>query len=161
MPNDLKIIVGGNAIPIIAAAGARSRGELAQLAVTVATEVQRQAKLNVREVLNTTGRSTGNLRRGITVIPHKSALEAEVGPQAVYGAIHEFGGTIKAKNKPYLCFQVVGAQSVATHRATQMSWVRVKEVTIPKRPYLKPALDKVEPRIPEIVSAQLLKLLGG
>jgi len=164
MPDDLKIIIGGNAIPIIAAAGTRAPQELGRLAVTVATEVSRQAKLQVPKVLNTTGKSTGNLRRGITVIPRPHELAAEVGPQAVYGAIHEFGGTIVPRNAQALAFwsspgklkggagKNVGAASVL---------VITKSVTIPKRPYLKPALDKVQPQIPEMVAKQVDHLLGG
>lgn len=48
----------------------------------------------------------------------------EVGTNAIYGAIHQFGGVIKAKNAPALIFSM-GGQSFA-----------VKSVTMPARPYL-------------------------
>ncbi len=48
----------------------------------------------------------------------------EVGTNAIYGAIHQFGGVIQAKNAPALIFSMGGE-----HFA-------VKSVTIPARPYL-------------------------
>ena len=49
---------------------------------------------------------------------------ARIGTNKPYAAIHQFGGTIKAKNKPYLLFKVGD------------SFRRVKQVNIPARPYL-------------------------
>lgn len=48
----------------------------------------------------------------------------EVGNNVVYGAIHQFGGTIKPKSAPALVFSLGGATVFA------------QEVTIPARPYL-------------------------
>ena len=48
----------------------------------------------------------------------------EVGNNIIYGAIHQFGGVIKAKNAPALIFSM-GGETFA-----------VKSVTIPARPYL-------------------------
>ena len=48
----------------------------------------------------------------------------EVGNNIIYGAIHQFGGVIKAKNAPALIFSM-GGQTFAR-----------KSVTIPARPYL-------------------------
>ena len=50
----------------------------------------------------------------VTVMPDKRP----------YAAIHQFGGTIKAKNAKNLKFKVKG------------KWVSKKEVTIPARPYM-------------------------
>lgn len=50
--------------------------------------------------------------------------EVEWGSNRIYAAIHQFGGTIKPKDAPYLQFQVNG------------QWVRVDKVEIPARPYL-------------------------
>lgn len=151
MPDDLKIIIGGNALPVLTTAAGRAPRELGKLAVTIATEVQRQAKLNVRRVLNTTGLSTGNLKRGITVLPRPHELAAEVGPQAVYGAIHEFGGEIVPKRAPALVFRIGKSGPL----------IITQHVTMPKRPYLQPAMDKVQPQVPEIVSKQVEKLFRG
>ncbi len=49
---------------------------------------------------------------------------ARIGTNKPYAAIHQFGGTIKAKNKPYLLFKVGDG------------FRRVKQVNIPARPYL-------------------------
>lgn len=152
MPEDLKIIIGGNALPVMAAAQQQAPRELGRLAVAIATEVQRQAKLNVGRVLNTTGMATGNLRRGITVIPRPRLLAAEVGPQAVYGAIHEFGGEITPKHAQALVFRIGKGDGPL---------IVTQHVTIPKRPYLQPAMDKVQPQVPDIVSKQVEKLFRG
>ena len=49
---------------------------------------------------------------------------ARIGTNKPYAAIHQFGGTIEAKNKPYLVFKVGDG------------FRRVKQVKIPARPYL-------------------------
>ncbi|MDR2582068.1 MAG: phage virion morphogenesis protein [Fibromonadaceae bacterium] len=48
----------------------------------------------------------------------------EIATNKPYAAIHQFGGTIKAKNAEYLKFKVKG------------KWVSKKEVIIPKREYM-------------------------
>ncbi|EGV38410.1 phage virion morphogenesis protein [Neisseria weaveri] len=50
---------------------------------------------------------------------------ARIGSNKKYAAIHHLGGTIKAKNKPYLVFPVAGG-----------GLRKVKSVNIPARPYL-------------------------
>ena len=49
---------------------------------------------------------------------------ARIGTNKPYAAIHQFGGTVKAKNKPYLVFKVGDG------------FRRVKQVKILARPYL-------------------------
>jgi phage gpG-like protein len=164
MPEDLKLIIGGNAFPIIAAAGQRAPQELARLAVLIASEVSRQAKRKIPQVLNTTGKSTGNLRRGVTVIPRKSELAAEVGPQAVYGAIHEFGGTIVPRTAKALAFWAPGSVVKGGARknvGAASHFVITQKVTMPKRPYLLPSLQAVEPRIPELTLKIVERMFGG
>ena len=51
--------------------------------------------------------------------------ELEVGTNIEYGAIHHYGGTIEAKQSPFLMFRL------ATGR-----FVMVKSVEIPERPFL-------------------------
>ena len=72
----------------------------------------------------------GRLRGSITHQVDESGLTAKIGSNVIYARIHEFGGVIKAKNAPYLMFK------------GEDGWVRVKEVTIPARPYLKPAFEE-------------------
>lgn len=50
--------------------------------------------------------------------------EVAIGNNVVYGAIHQFGGVIKAKNAPALVFSLGGRT------------VHVDQVTMPARPYL-------------------------
>ncbi|HEC12315.1 MAG TPA: phage virion morphogenesis protein [Acidiferrobacteraceae bacterium] len=65
---------------------------------------------------------SGGLRDSLTQIPGPDSVE--VGTNKVYAAIHQFGGTITAKNAPYLMF-IVGGQ-----------FVKTKSVTIPARPFV-------------------------
>jgi phage gpG-like protein len=46
------------------------------------------------------------------------------GPSSKGAAVHQFGATITAKNKPFLAFRAGG------------KWIFAKRVTIPARPYL-------------------------
>lgn len=73
---------------------------------------------------------TGRLRNSITgKLKGNDTLEVGAGTNVVYARIHEEGGVIKAKNAPYLHFQVGGR------------WVKTKQVTIPARPYVRPSIE--------------------
>ncbi|MPY07383.1 phage virion morphogenesis protein [Moraxella catarrhalis] len=65
---------------------------------------------------------TGELRDSI--ITSSDHDTASIGTNVVYARIHHFGGTIQAKNKPYLAF------------ATPNGFARVKAVDLPSRPFL-------------------------
>ena len=75
---------------------------------------------------------TGALRRSIRssvateVGPSRYAVE--VAPHIIYGRIQELGGTITARNSPFLVFQIDGA------------WKMKRSVTLPARAYLAPAV---------------------
>lgn len=76
---------------------------------------------------------SGALRRTVRteVIPHRDDVEIvfRAGSEKVrYARIHEEGGVIKARNKPYLIF-----------KGKDGGWVAVKEVTMPRRPYMAPS----------------------
>lgn len=77
-------------------------------------------------------KDTGMLGRSIQMDdgkandPHRPLVR--VGTKLKYAPIHEFGGTITAKNAPALRFKI-GDQ-----------WVMVKSVTLPPRPFMRPAL---------------------
>ncbi|MDO5650778.1 MAG: phage virion morphogenesis protein [Moraxella sp.] len=66
--------------------------------------------------------NTGELRDSIT--SSSTARTAKIGTNVEYARIHHFGGTIQAKNKPYLTFK------------TPNGFARVKSVTLPARPFL-------------------------
>jgi len=105
----------------------------------------------------------GVLRNSVTHEVDESSGTARVGTNEKYAKIHELGGTIKAKGG-YMTFPVrVGSQiksgkrSRAKARTTSgqkvsggkaggvYRWVKVKEVRMPPRPFLRPALDKKQP----------------
>lgn len=65
--------------------------------------------------------STGAVKRGQRVF---------VGTNKVYGAIHEFGGTIVPKNAKSLRFPIGG------------KWVTTQKVIMPKRPWLAPGVTE-------------------
>ena len=104
------------------------------------SRVVRQAKINARQTLNTTGQSKGFLSRSITTsdVPGRGVRDfaQAVGPTAIYGRIHEFGGVIKPVKAERLMW-----------RAPDGSFRTAMSVTIPARPYLKPALETVQPQI--------------
>jgi HK97 gp10 family phage protein len=94
---------------------------------------------------------TGNLRSSIHVEPKSSGKDeaiAEVGTSEEYARIQEYGGTITAKNKPYLVF-----------RTEDGKWHSVKSVTIPPHPYLRPAFDENKARVKSEIERAVKKLL--
>jgi len=72
----------------------------------------------------------GRLWRSLThqVRIDGSRITAKVGTNVKYARIHEFGGRIRAKKGGWLHFKVGG------------QWVKVKEVVIPERPFLRPSV---------------------
>ncbi len=53
-----------------------------------------------------------------------------IGTNVIYGRIHEFGGRITPISAPYLRFKTLDGH-----------WHSVKEVNIPARPFLRPAIE--------------------
>lgn len=106
---------------------------------------------------------TRDLSRSINrQISEQSATRAavDVGTNLEYGAIHEFGGTIKPKNAKYLAIPVgsyTGSPKkysdlkvkktgrgnlVLIDASNRVQYVLKSSVEIPPRPYLRPALDE-------------------
>jgi phage gpG-like protein len=85
---------------------------------------------------------SGHLRRSIrsNVRDRYREIVAELNTDVKYGAIHEYGGVIKAKHAPYLKFTVGGR------------WVQVKQVTIPARPFLAPAIENNLLKLEQIIT---------
>lgn len=71
---------------------------------------------------------------GRVVTPDR--IGVEVGTNLIYAAIQEFGGTIKAKNKPYLVF-----------RTKDGAWHSVKSVQIPPKAYMRGAFLEKKPDV--------------
>ena len=76
--------------------------------------------------------------------------EVLIGTNVVYAAIHEFGGTITPKRAKYLRFywKEIG------------QWVTTKKVTIPPRPYLRPALDENKDQIVAAFRSTMSSFIG-
>lgn len=75
----------------------------------------------------------------------------QVGTNKVYGAIHQFGGTIRPKNpKGLLFFRTAGGQV----------WGAARQVTIPARPYLGISREDRE-TIQDVLGAFLRRATSG
>jgi phage gpG-like protein len=117
-----------------AALAAASGATLAKAVMAGGQVVEAHAKINAsrgRPGLNVV---TGNLVNSISTVLSKStdtSAEADVGPAAVYGRIHELGG-------------------IAGHGSH-----------IPARPYLRPAVDEHMGQIEDAVGAVLKDALEG
>jgi phage gpG-like protein len=99
--------------------------------VQAGAEVIRSAAVsNIRAKLNknSSGAMAGSM--AIKMIPRAIKVVANIGLDVVYARIHEFGGDITAKSAPNLVFEVEPGV-----------WVTTPVVTIPARPYLRPAFD--------------------
>ena len=74
---------------------------------------------------------TADLQKSITneVKSESGEIVGRIGSNVVYAAIQEYGGVIRARNKPYLHFKTKDGK-----------WHKVKSVTIPAQPYLRPAI---------------------
>lgn len=84
---------------------------------------------------------TGTLRRSITMTPFRSSGQVTVGTNVLYAKVHEFGAVIKAKNVPYLKFQTPDG-----------AWHMKKQVLVPARPFLRPALIRNRGKIQEALA---------
>lgn len=175
--SDIQMNIMDEATPALRRLAEKTPGALDHAAVRIATIVQRHAKINVKSQLNTTGKSTGNLGRGITVMGERGTGSARVGPQAIYGAIHEFGGTIRPVRAKYLAIPVgeltgsptehpdlhLGVSRAGTlflANASGIQYVLKRSVTIPARPYLGPAMESAKPQVPGIIAEELRDLVG-
>lgn len=74
---------------------------------------------------------TGRLRSSVGWVKLSDKTVAVGVFNLVYAAIHEFGGVIKPKTGNYLRFKTKDGQ-----------WRTVKEVTMPARPYVRPAFHE-------------------
>ena len=91
---------------------------------------------------------SGHLRRSIKSSVNPLDLTGTIGSDVIYAAIHEYGGDITAKKGRFLVFQANG------------HWIKTPKVTIPKRPYLTPALFNNVDKIGNIITDQVVKEVG-
>lgn len=73
---------------------------------------------------------TGRLRSSFTM--QIAGAEVIIGTNVTYAPVHQFGATIKAKNKPYLVFPIGGSAAGEKPKGYRVA----KQVTIPPRPFL-------------------------
>jgi phage gpG-like protein len=93
---------------------------------------------------------TGNLKASIAAEPEGSNAVG-IGPRnVIYAAIHEFGGVIRAVKAKALRFQTEDG-----------AWHTVQAVTIPARPYARPALDEHVPEVEDAIAAAIRKKIGA
>lgn len=113
----------------------------------VALDVEKSYKDNIRSTLNNTGKAGGNLLNSAShVVDKKGMLSvATIGNSRIYSRIHEFGGVITAKRE-WLTFELPDG-----------SFVRVRSVTIPARPTLRPALMAHKDRPPKLFREELAR----
>lgn len=108
------------------------------------------AKLNVRANFNQqTGNLASNWETKLDEVSEKRA-EGHTSPLSIYARIQELGGVIRATNAPALRFQTEDGE-----------WHMVKAVTIPARPYLRPAADENKDKIIDAVGTILAQLIEG
>lgn len=94
-------------------------------------------------------RDSIKLRRFFQLTPNGEA-EAIIGAGNIrvpYARIHEQGGVIRAKNKPYLVFRI-GSR-----------WFKKKSVFIPARPYLSPAVTTEKANYDRYVSDAISEIV--
>lgn len=103
---------------------------IAEDAVTEgAAVVQYNAQLNATHVFS--NKQTGALRNSIAYETKQTGTgaEAEIGPSVIYARIQEYGGTIRPVHAQALHWVMDGQDYFA------------KQVTLPARPYLRPAAE--------------------
>lgn len=102
--------------------------ELRSLGHRIGSKLQREMVTNNRAQLRV---RTGNLINSLQykLTDRKDGIDIEAGSYNVkYAAIHEYGGVIRARRAQYLKFFIPG-----------VGWRMAKQVTIPARPYIRPA----------------------
>lgn len=116
---------------------------------------------------------TRNLSRSIhSEVGASSATRAsvDVGTDVEYAAIHEFGGTVTAKNGKYLAIPVGSYKGsprdhddlapvktkngnlVMMDRSGTVQYVLKASVQIPAQPYLRPAMDENQEKIIDVMA---------
>ena len=125
-------------------------GQFAEDAVTEgASVVQSYAQLNASNVFGKNQR--GTLRNSIMPEIQRTGTgaRAEIGPNVIYGRIQELGGTIRPIRASVLHFVIDNKDIYA------------KQVTLPPRPYLRPAVEDHRDEIIRVMTDSLADNLAG
>ncbi len=143
---------------------------LQKAATVVQAEAQRRVTLGPPDNLLV---GNGDLRRSIRT-KSLGPLAVEIAPNIVYGAIHEFGGVIKPKNGRFLVFRVMKAMGYSISRQGKIyrgtsaktrdvysDLIFARQVTIPPRPYIGPALAAKIDEVRSIFEGEITAILEG
>ena len=167
---NLTMKLTGDAVRRIDRAGKLARSSIMTALRKGAARVVREAKINVRQGLHKTQPGTGALSRSLTMQEVSGDLAMRVGTGMIYARIHEYGGVIRPvrarmlavpitpearkhgpRQFPRPLFVVKGPKRavLAEQDGDQMQvhYVLMSSVTMPARPYLRPALAAVHPWI--------------
>lgn len=88
-------------------------------------------KLNIdKNFTRRTGNMIGSVQPEDPIVQNDFAYIL-FGTHVVYGAIHEFGGVINATHAPFLVF-----------KNQEGDWIHTKSVTMPARPFIRPAITE-------------------
>lgn len=128
----LRVEVGGGALAAQERLAAGIGSAISRSILAGAFALGRRIAENVEAFKETPG--TKRLSRSFLVPSPGSEGTYVLGMDSpVYAAIHEYGGTIHARNAPYLVFQTPDGE-----------WHSVKEVHIREKRYARDALDDFE-----------------
>ncbi len=89
---------------------------------------------------------SGNLRRSISTSVKETATTqiGAISSSAIYAAIHEFGGTIKSVGR------IMNFEG-------DYGWKKLRSVTIPARPFLRPALMRNKKKMSQQIAKGINK----
>lgn len=109
------------------------KGNSGKLTRLIVSRLAAESVAKVQHVISGTGHfrthPTGQLMQEMG-FRRVSNTTAEVFEDAIYGAIHEYGGDIYPVNGEFLAFQIDG------------EWIFTRHVYIPPRPYFHPTIQK-------------------
>lgn len=143
---------------------ARARSETSGAVDDALATIGRAAQANLARTTHAPGTPTpaapgqppalvsGALRRSIKsrrTADGPNVYSGGVGPTTVYAAIQERGGTILPRRAALLAWR------------TADGWRRARSVTLPPRPYMRPAVRDAIPRIRRIVADAWTRALRG
>jgi HK97 gp10 family phage protein len=139
------------------------------------------ARINVNKSFSK--EATGALQESIQLkvtAQNANSAKCQVGPTMIYGRIQELGGTIKAINSSFLTIPVTGAAKAAgssrgmdlkpimnksrssgvlVDKAGTVHFVLKSQVTLPARPYLRPAFDEHKSDIKKAMAQTFKELI--
>lgn len=147
-------------------------------AMALRTAIQGNVRANFGRTRSVGGQSqrtagvSGGLEKSWIVAPTTRAGQRTVGSAIAYSRIHERGGIIRPRRRrnlaipignlegsptkhPGLRLAVMGGTMLFLDASGKAQYVLKKQVTIPRRPYVEPAVERRRPKLREAVMAML------